>query len=281
METKTKFCLSLSPTFNLTEQEQILKFNEHGIDGFFALYKDQKQIEELANLARKKSMFFQSIHAKHHPMREIWYDGDKTSYIISDIKDTIKCASEIGVDRVIMHLYTGFIDEKPTTIGIKRAGEFLEVAEKYNVKLCFENLEGTDFLDAVLTEYSCCDYARLCYDTGHENCYGTHAVVDKFKHKISALHINDNMGIRSKDKILTGADDLHLLPFDGNVDFNRVANLIINANMQGELTFELKISKDPLSDKYRQMIIDEYLEKAKERMQKLDNLIRTKKYKSK
>ena len=271
MENKTKLCMSLSPTFNLTELEQIQKFNEHGIDGFFALYKDDRQIFDIAEFAEKKGSFFQSVHAKHHPMREMWFGGEHLESMMIDLKNTIICTSRAGIDRVIMHVYTGFYGDKPTTEGVKRVGELLEVAEKHNIKLCFENLEGSEFLDAVLGEYSWCDNARFCYDTGHENCYATHWVVDKYKDKITALHINDNMGVRGKD--LNGADDLHLLPFDGNVDFNRVVSLIKNANMQHELTFEFKFSKDPLSDKYKNMNFDEYLTLAKERMQKLAKML--------
>ena len=269
MENKTKFCMALSPTFNLSEKEQLEKFALHELDGFFAIYKDYEQVANLKELALKKGLFFQSIHAKHHPMRELWFDGDNTDYIVNDLKECIVSASAVGVDRVVMHLYTGFDNGKPTTAGIKRVGELLELAQRKGVYICFENLQCPIFLDEVLTEYRDCEYARMCYDTGHENCYHTHAVVDKHKDKISALHINDNMGLRSKDKTFTTKDDLHLLPFDGNVDFDRVVNIIKSVNMQNELTFEFKFSNDSLIDKYKAISFDEYLSLAKSRMQKL------------
>lgn len=265
--------MALSPTFNLSEKEQLEKFASHGLDGFFAIYKDYEQVATLKEFAEKKGLFFQSIHAKHHPMREMWFDGENTEYLMNDLKESIVSAGAVGVDRVIMHLYTGFDNNKPTTAGIKRAGELLELAQKHGVYICFENLQCPIFLDAVLTEYRDCDYAKLCYDTGHEHCYLTHAVVDKFKDKISALHINDNMGLRNKDKTLSRADDLHLLPFDGNADFNRVVDLIRYSNMQKELTFEFKFSDDILSEKYKKMSFDKYLDLAKERMLRLANMI--------
>ena len=275
---KGKLCLALSNTFNLSEIEQIEKFSQHGIDGFFALYQNYEQVAKLKDKAESCGMFFQSIHAKHHPTRSLWYDDEnayKVPDIIKDISDTIVSAKKIGVDRVIMHSYTGikFCADEPTLIGLKRIGEILEVADKYGIKLCFENLEGEQFLDATLSEYKNCKYARMCYDCGHENCYGTHKVVDKFKDKISALHINDNMGIRSKDKTLSGADDMHLVPFDGNVDFNRVISLIKHAKLENELTFELKFCKDSIADKYRQMNFDKYLSLVKTRMEKVANLL--------
>lgn len=276
MDNKKKLCMAISNTFNMDEIEQLEKFSEHGIDGFFALYKDYVQVEKLKEFADKKGLFFQSIHAKHHPMRELWIADQKSerlTEILKDLKETVVSASKLNVDRVIMHVYTGFYDEEPTKEGLGRIGEILEVAEKHGVTLCFENLEGENFLDATLSEYNNCKYAKMCYDCGHENCYGTHKVVDKYKDKICALHINDNKGIRNEYKILSGNDDMHLLPFDGNVDFNRVVNIIKHANMQNELTFEFKFCKDAIADKYRQMSFDQYLKTAKEKMEKLANML--------
>lgn len=267
MDNSRKICLSLSKTFNLPEKEQIEKFHNHGIDGFFALYTNDKEMFELADVASKYGMFFQSLHAKHMDLDELWEEKYPFN-VMSSYKDTINCAGKMGVDRVIMHVYTLFSNVHPYQFGLKWVGELLEVAEKNNVTLCFENLQGPEYVDAILTEYANCKHAKMCYDTGHENCYNTFGLVEKHVDKIVALHINDNLGIRNQDKTLCGADDLHLLPFDGNVDFNRVANIVKQANMQHELTFELKFAKDPVSNKYKQMPFDDYLTLAKQRIQK-------------
>lgn len=266
MDKNTKDCLSLSKTFNLPEKEQIEKFHNHGFDGFFALYTNDKDMFELADFASKKGMFFQSLHTKHMDLDALWEVG-YPSHIMDSYKSTINCAGQIGVDRVIMHVYTLFTNSHLFNLGLKRIGELLELAEKNKVTICFENLQGPDYVDAILTEYANCKYAKMCYDTGHENCYDTFNLVNKHIDKIVALHINDNLGIRNKDKTLCGKDDLHLLPFDGNVDFDRVARIVKQAKMEHELTFELKFIKDPLADKYRQMSFDEYLALAKQRIE--------------
>ena len=273
MENKRKICLSLSKTFNLPEKEQIEKFYNHGFDGFFALYTDDKEMFELADFASKYGMFFQSLHAKHMDLDELWEEKYPLS-IMSSMKDTIKCAGQMGVDRVILHIYTLFQNIHPFEFGLSRVGELLEVAEKNKVTICFENLQGPDYVDAVLTEFKNCKYAKMCYDAGHENCYDTFDLVNKHIDKIAALHINDNFGVRNKDKTLCGADDLHLLPFDGNVDFDRVARIVKQANMQNELTFELKFAKDKLADRYRQMSFDDYLALAKTRIEQFKNKLK-------
>ena len=85
-----KLCLALSNTFNLSEIEQVEKFSQHGIDGFFALYQNYEQVARLKDKADSCDMFFQSIHAKHHPTRSLWYD-DENAYKVPDIiKDIIR-----------------------------------------------------------------------------------------------------------------------------------------------------------------------------------------------
>jgi sugar phosphate isomerase/epimerase len=272
MVSKTKFCLALSNTFNLGEIEQMEKFYNHGIDGFFPLYVCDEQIYKLAEFAGKKGLFFQSIHAKHQSVYSLWCESDATA-VMEDLKNTIKCSSKVGVNRVIIHPCAGVRYKDPTLMGLKRFGDILECANKYGVYLCFENLEGTQILDAILNEYNNCENAKLCYDCGHENCYATHKVVDKYKDKIFTLHINDNVGIRSEEKVITPFDDLHLLPFDGNVNFERVVKLIKHAKLENELTFELKIHKDSVADKYRKMDFDDYLTLATQRMKKVASML--------
>ena len=165
MENKTKICLALSSTFNLPEKEQIEKFNDHGFDGFFALYTNDKDMFELADFANKKGMFFQSLHAKHMDLDGLW-EQEYPLDILKSYKDTINCAAQIGVDRVIFHLYTLYTSEHPVDYGLKWIEELIELAEKRNVTLCFENLQGPEYVDAVLTKFSNSKYAKMCYDTG-------------------------------------------------------------------------------------------------------------------
>ena len=49
-----------------------------------------------------------------------------------------------------------------------------------------------------------------------------------FKNKIFTIHLHDN------DK----SDDLHLLPFEGTIDWNELTNNLKNANYNGPITLE-------------------------------------------
>ena len=81
-------------------------------------------------------------------------------------------------------------------------------------------------------------------------------------------HLNDNLGITDPDGNLQGTDDLHLLPYDGNTDWDAAIRRLKAANQQEILNFELKIR--PKGDRckldlYSKMPLQEYLQLAYER----------------
>lgn len=71
--------------------------------------------------------------------------------------------------------------------------------------------------------------AGVCFDAGHYHCY----YKDDFdwslcKNKILAIHLHDN----------NGEEDEHLLPYDGNMDWNYIINQLNAANYIGPITLE-------------------------------------------
>jgi hypothetical protein len=58
---------------------------------------------------------------------------------------------------------------------------------------------------------------RFTYDSGHRNAFAhDFDLLGKFGHRLAALHIDDN----------DAAHDLHLMPFDGNIDWERDARAL-------------------------------------------------------
>jgi sugar phosphate isomerase/epimerase len=89
--------------------------------------------------------------------------------------------------------------------------------------------------------------------------------------------LNDNLGIKDFDGNITYLDDLHLLPFDGVVDWNGAAARLNKYNYQGELTFELNRKSKPNryeNDGYGKISLLEYVTEAYKRACKVAYLKR-------
>jgi len=72
-----------------------------------------------------------------------------------------------------------------------------------------------------------------------------------FGDRLILLHIHDNYGVFNEDK--------HVLPFDGGIDFARVAQHIRNSGFGGTMMLEVNHAKTQM---YREMTPDAYLERA-------------------
>ena len=80
----------------------------------------------------------------------------------------------------------------------------------------------------------------LCWDSGHAHCYNReYDLLGLYGHRLMATHLNDNFGMRSEDGSISKYDDLHLLPFDGTLDWDAAIKQL--EGFSGPLTFELSI----------------------------------------
>ncbi|MDE5830687.1 MAG: sugar phosphate isomerase/epimerase, partial [Clostridia bacterium] len=104
------------------------------------------------------------------------------------------------------------------------------------------------------------DYnAGVCFDAGH-----WHAFFDDkldfmaFEDRIFAVHFHDN------DK----SDDLHLLPFDGTIDWKKVVTNLKRANYKGAVTLEPTYRYD-----YLNLELEEFYKKGRDIGMKLAEMV--------
>ena len=103
----------------------------------------------------------------------------------------------------------------------------------------------------------------FCWDTGHELCYNDGKdMLALYGDRLLGTHLNDNLGISRADGKIFWTDDLHLLPFDGIIDWVDAANRLNKVGYDGILTFELTVHSKPgrhENDKYKDMGFIKYL----------------------
>ncbi len=231
-----------------------------GFDSFFTNVKSKKETASLAEHAAKLNLIFQSLHAPFSGIDCMWKEGEAGEKYLDELKRCVDVAASCNVGILVVHPFIGFYEHSPNKLGCDRYLRLVEYAESKKVVIAFENVEGEEYLEAIMK--SCrSKYAGFCLDTGHELCYNRG--IDRlaiYGDRLVATHFNDNLGISSKEGIITPADDLHLLPFDGIVDWKNVMERIRNHGYRGVITFELK-----LSERYFGICAEEFYKKAYQR----------------
>lgn len=134
-------------------------------------------------------------------------------------------------------------------IGLNRIRKIVEYAKALNVKVAFENTKIEGYLEYVLENIKD-DNVGICFDSGHYHVhFNDKFKFELFKDRIFAVHLHDN------DK----SDDLHLMPFEGTINWKEVISKLKECNYTGPITLELCYRYD-----YLKMSLDEFYKKGYE-----------------
>ncbi len=210
-----------------------------GFDSTFVSWNEEIDLKEYAKKASSLGLELETVHSPFGKMNDLWVEGNDGDHYTEVLRRCIIDAGKNGVPCVIMHATIGHIVPKTSHIGLTRFEKLIIEARRCNVKLAFENLEFFRHLGLILEYFKNEDNVGFCYDVGHEHCYtpGMYYMT-QFADRLLCTHIHDNLGL-AETKDVDYRDDLHKIPFDGNIDFERVCKGIKNSGFEGTLMLEV------------------------------------------
>ena len=165
--------------------------------------------EEQVKLCKKLGLNIIFAHLGYQNINSIWEEGQAGDKEVERYKKDIKNCKENEIDMVIMHLVSGNVATQYNELGLERLRQITEYAKKLDVKIAFENTKIKGYLEYVLSNIKD-ENIGICFDAGHYHAhFNDEFNFELFKNRIFAVHLHDN------DK----SDDLHLIPFDGTLDW--------------------------------------------------------------
>ena len=255
----------------LDDIEQIRIMKSVGFDAFFTGWNPEKT-EEIANEAARLGLVQQSIHSPfsgNYRVRYLWEGGEQGDFVRDALIDCVKDCARFDIPVMVIHPYIGFHDHTPTEVGLDNYARVIEAANKLGVKLGFENVEGEEYLAALMERFWNEPSLGFCLDTGHEMCYNRHKdMLALYGEKLCHTHFNDNLGVRGEE--ITFYDDLHLMPTDGIADWHNIMERIrktgYNDILMSELSYADKPGKNGVEHKYTEMSVEEFMAAAYEKI---------------
>ena len=213
-------------------------------------------------------LIYQSIHAPFSGCDQMWQEGDAGHAYAQRLIECVKDCADHAIPVMVIHPFIGFHDHTPTDAGIENYARVVDAADRLGVTLGFENVEGEEYLAALMKAFHDAPACGFCFDTGHELCYnGGRDMLALYGDRLCHTHFNDNLGVY--DPALTWENDLHLLIGDGIVDWTRVMDRIDATAYEGVLMCELTLSNKPnlhTHDGYAAMHPEAFYELALDRM---------------
>lgn len=237
--------------------------------GFSAVSPVWALVAELSAIA-DSGMTIQSLHAPPRGIPTLW---QKDPVLSGGLLDTmLHCIDQcvrFQIPTLVVHGWQGLVYTFPREpLYFDNFDRIMDHARAKGVAIAFENLEGEEYLSALMHRYP---DAGFCWDCGHDHCY-PHKLdfLKEFGDRLIMTHLNDNLGPRDPAGLPAAPDDLHYLPLDGSLDWDHCISRLVSVRRQDTLNFEIKIAtRDPADDRYSHMPLEQFIREAGNRARKI------------
>ena len=239
-------------------------FKKLGIDRTFLHYRGEN-FPDVVKLYVENGIICETIHSPFSKINDMWSEDEKTAKeMVDSLKDSIDICKKYNIPIAVVHLSSGYPMPPMNEKGIERFDEVFSYAKENGVIVALENQRFTENLSFFMARH---ETLTFCWDNGHE--YGfTKGIrfMDTYGDRTTCIHIHDNRcGINTDD---------HLIPFDGNIDFNIVAKDLAKNGFDGTLMLEIgKTATCGDVSPYENMTDEEYIEYAFNAAKKLASMV--------
>ena len=202
---------------------------------------------EIRKLIQENGVTIDSVHAPFPEGDQLFaLDEAKRRESIRQCKLAMDAARDLEGRVVVIHLIQpygiphGDARDRMIVQGMNSIKELAGYAVDNGVKLALENGQKQDYdqvVESCLVEFSA-DPVGFCYDSGHENVRGTcFNWLEKFGHRLLTVHLHDNLG-----------SDTHMLPYEGNIDWDRFRKIFHGLDYSGNLILEVDTKHSQFKD---------------------------------
>lgn len=200
---------------NVTIYETINAIKNAGFKNVFIQWYNKDwnpSQEEQLEYIRKCGLNVIFAHLGYQGINNLWLDNEIGNSLVERYKNDIRICKENNISMVVMHLTSKSEAPQYNEIGLNRLKEIANCAKELDVKVAFENTKIKGYLDYVIDNIDN-DNVGICFDSGHYHVhFNDEFNFEKFKDRIFAVHLHDN----------DQSDDLHLMPFDGTLNWKEV-----------------------------------------------------------
>lgn len=253
--------LGISIFNGVSVEVAVAAMKKHGVDHTF-LMSDVPDFHSKAKEFMDNGIIFESLHAPYKGINALWGEDEAAAEeMLAKIFDGINKCAQYQIPVVVVHLSSGRPMPEITEKGLGYYERIFAYAKEKGVTVALENLRYAENLEFFMDRYPECAY---CWDNGHEYCSTKgKRFMKMYAPRLRMLHIHDNR---------CGQDtDDHMLPFDGNIPMEQVAQDIADSGYRGSLMLE--IGRHIVTHTYDELSEEAFMERAVASVKKLNEMV--------
>lgn len=220
------------------------------------------RLDEVMKRLKREGIICENLHgplsSETSNVNDMWRNSERSEEMLHRIMDGVEKCARYAVPILVLHVTAGPTPPHPNKRGYERFVQIFDRAKELGVEIACENIRPFGNLAFILEQFP---ESGFCWDVGHEACSGDkRQFMPMFGVGLKALHVHDNL--------LDG--DHHMIPYDGKIDFERVARQIAESPYSGSVMLELVRTASSL---YDNISPEDYYERAGKAAQKLADRI--------
>ena len=266
-----KLGFSLESKYSLPVEQVIALLHRAGFSALSPVWTDFEDLSAIAEQARQQDMFLQSLHSPPKDIALLWQpDSEKFAPMQEAMLASLDACARLQIPTLVVHGWQGLNYTFPDApLDFSFFDRLVATARQLGVAIAFENLEGEEYLEALLMRYRGEPHVGYCWDSGHDHCY-PHKLdfLAQFGDRLIMTHLNDNMGFRGENGKPVSRDDMHILPYDGIIDWPRQFQRLKASRRQDTLNFEIKTVSHRLPT-YPQWTLEQLIDEAGNRARRI------------
>lgn len=233
-------------------------------------------IDETIKTIHDLGMEISYFHIDNKYANDLWSTGEAVDSYIKDVIKQIEICGKYNIPIAVMHATIGSPSDfalNPNEQGLKSFARILKVAKKYKVRIAIENVDCYSIKHVYYLLDNIKDKSvGFCYDVGHHHLYNPRVdLLKKYGDRLFAVHLHDNLM-----DWYAGYDytrDLHLLPFDGKINFDKVCKKLKAISYNGIIMLEVHKKACGNPQMYETSDNLEFLKEAYKRAEKLRQMV--------
>lgn len=240
-------------------KDVISAFLENGIGRTFVCI-EHPQFEDAMAALKAANITVDNFHAPYKGINSIWSDGAEGDEVLGRLLKSVDTCCKHRVKLMVAHVSGGRPMPPISEIGLNRYDRFMAYAKEKAITIAIESHRFIENVKFMIERYP---EATFCLDTGHEDAFtpGTRHM-QLWGKRLVATHISDNEYVCD--------EDMHMLPFDGHIDFDITARELALYGYNGTIMLEIKPENHK---KYTGVTVSDYYRKATERARKLAQMV--------
>lgn len=167
--------------------------------------------------------------------------GSLGEVYLPKILEILPLMAELDMSLLTLHLWfdARFVKEEVITFKVGLLRHIIQKATDSGITVCLENLSET--ASHMVVPFTQLPLLNLTLDLGHAELLSevntSYGFIERYPERIKHVHLHDNRGGDSYQ------DDLHLLPGEGVVDFEKVFKRLRAMDYERTITLELTPSE--------------------------------------